>query len=518
MADPEVIGHYRLLTPLAEGSMGKVYLVEHEVTKRKLAMKLLKPELFGGERARQRFLLEARAAGIEHPNLIQVTDAGEDDGRLYIVMRYVRGLDLGRALRRGPLPPERAATILSQIASALDASHEAGLIHRDVKPSNILVTSEEDPEGPDHAFLCDFGITKDAAGPSLTQTGFAPGTRAYMAPEQFKGSGIEGRSDQYALACVAYEVLTGRRPFEAPTEETLMYKHLNEDPPAATSVNSRLNTKVDQVLANAMSKDTASRYASCAAFTQALSEALDAIEPEEPPVDISETPTVVSVAPSEGAEAAPGSVVRTKRGSRTGVTVAVVLLVAAAVVAVGGGAKMLSRSRSDGARTADPVVSRTVVPGSSPASISPSPVPEQTAAEARLRGPYRLVLQYTGSRGLSPAGSPFWHTWPIIMKPACDQGACNARIDFRRFGIIASGSLKRTGSTYAGSLSTFGITTCNGRNSYGTLRVLLRVIDGRVDGSTWLADDLSGRMRYDSAQGACIPAAWTADVSGVPRE
>jgi len=513
MADPELVGQYRLLAPLAEGSMGKVYLVEHEVTKRKLAMKLLKPELFGGERARQRFLLEARAAGIEHPNLIQVTDAGEDDGQLYIVMRYVRGSDLGKQLVAGPLPPERAGSILAQVAAALDASHRAGLIHRDVKPSNILVTSEEDPEGPDHAFLCDFGITKDEAGPALTQAGFAPGTRAYMAPEQFKGSGVAGTSDQYALACVAFEVLTGRRPFEAPTEETLMYLHLNEAAPAATSVNPRLGVPVDAALAKAMSKAPSSRYASCVAFTDALSSAIDAMRGEDDPIDLSETPTVVPVDASDEP-----SRMRRAKISRNA---AVVLFIGVALAA-GIGAVALSRSKANEEPAKPPLVaspapvSVTVPP---PASPPPSPAPDLSVAGANLRGPYRLALDYTGTKGLTVGGgSPFGNSWSIIFLPTCDEGPCNAKIDFRRFGIIAKGTLERNSATYTGALSTSGITTCNGEDSVGTLRVQLRVVDGRLDGSTWLADQIAGRVRYDSAQGACIPAMWTADATGVPRE
>ena len=136
-----------------------------------------------------------------------------------------------------------------------------------------------------------------------------------------------------------------------------------------------------------------------------------------------------------------------------------------------------------------------------------------------MRGPFRLTFDYTGSEGLTGGGgSPFWNTWPLIFQPTCTEGACNARINFRRFGIIARGTLTRNGATYTGVLFTYGVTTCNGQDSLGKLHVLLRVVDGQLDGSTWLADGVEGRMRYDSTGGACIPAMWTADTAGAPHQ
>lgn len=508
MSDPEVIGHYRLLAPIAEGSMGKVYLVEHEVTRRKLALKLLRPEMFGDERARQRFLQEAQGAGIEHPNLIQITDAGEDDGRLYIVMRYVRGADLGKTLRSGPLSPEAAANVLSQIASALDASHAARLIHRDVKPSNILVTSEDDPEGTGHAFLCDFGITKDAAGPALTQTGFAPGTRAYMAPELFKGRDIAGTSDQYALACVAFETLTGRRPFEAVTEEALMYQHLSEDPPAASSVNRRLGPEIDSVLAKAMAKDPSSRYPTCVAFTDALRDAIEAMGPSEPPADVSETPTVIPTAPTT-----PPAVPR----RRTAPIAAAIIF---AILVGGMGAFLVVRSRDEPPPVpeASPAVTPSSIATPSPSSPSPSPEPVMRTADARMQGPYQLTLRYSDVQGLtSNTGSPFWNHWPMVMDPVCAKAACDVKIAFQRFGVIARGTLHRDGARYEGPLKTYGITTCNGNETTGDLRLVLTVDDTQLIGSRWIASTLTGEMAYSTNTGPCIPASWTAGISATHR-
>lgn len=526
MPEPESIGPYRLLAPIAEGAMGRVYLAEHEVTKRKLAVKLLRPELFGGERARQRFLLEARAASIEHPNLIQVTDAGEVDGQCFIAMRYVRGLDLGRALAAGPVAPDRAVAILAQIAAALDAAHAQGLIHRDVKPSNILVTSAEDPEGPDHAFLCDFGITKEAEAPALTQTGFAPGTRAYMAPERYRGDAHEGAADQYSLACVAFELLTARRPFPADTEEALMYKHLNEKPPAASSVIPALGKKVDAVLAKGMAKDPASRYASCAAFTDALHLALAGRAPAKAHAKTFSGPRAGADAASEAATeitaiTTGGSPPAGRRRRRMMVAVvgvvALVALVGVAATAIVAASRS-SNQPVQGAHASTRPAS--TVPSVLPSASLPTPSPEaaMTVEEAWLRGPYRLVSTYTNWRGLSPSGgNPFWRYWPMIMQPTCAQGPCDATVSFDRFGVHVSGTLHRQGATYTGTLSTRGITTCGGVSQSGSLEVFLRVLSGRLVGPVWRADRTSGWTRYSSASGACTPVTWTATVQGAAR-
>ena len=170
------------------------------------------------------------ASSLDHPNIIPVYDADEiPGGDLYIAMKYVKGEDLGRLLdSQGPLEVNRALNIVDQVARALDAAHASGLIHRDVKPGNVLVTSGEGTDEAEHVYLVDFGIAKGANAEGLTNPGFAIGTRAYMAPEQFRGGPIDGRVDEYALGCMTYEILTGVRPFDRDSEEALMYAHLQE--------------------------------------------------------------------------------------------------------------------------------------------------------------------------------------------------------------------------------------------------------------------------------------------------
>ena len=212
------IGGYRLESVIARGGMGVVYLAEDVRMGRTVALKILPGELAENERFRARFLHESRVAGaVNHPNVIPVYDAGESDGLLYISMRYVEGTDLRGLLRTdGPLDLQRAVSIISQAASALAATHQRGLIHRDVKPANMLLVPRTSQDGADHVYLSDFGLAKNLGSLSgLTKTGQFMGTVGYVAPEQIRGKGVDKRTDVYALGCVLFECLTGSQPFRA---------------------------------------------------------------------------------------------------------------------------------------------------------------------------------------------------------------------------------------------------------------------------------------------------------------
>src|SRR6266540_523177 len=225
------IGSYRVDAMLGRGGMGVVYRAQDLRLGRPVALKLLREPLAGDAEYRDRFLRESRlAASIEHAAIVPVYDAGEIDGLLYIAMRYLDGVDLAELLRReGPLQPERAVGLVAQLASALDAAHKRGLVHRDVKPSNVLVAADDDGE---HAYLVDFGITQDATSREerLTATGQLVGTLDYLAPERIRGDASDGRSDLYGLGCVLFECLTGEVPFARPSEAAAIYAHLEEPP------------------------------------------------------------------------------------------------------------------------------------------------------------------------------------------------------------------------------------------------------------------------------------------------
>jgi serine/threonine protein kinase len=252
--------------------MGTVYLAEDERLGRRVALKVIAAELATDDGFRERFLREWRAAAaLEHPNIVPVHDAGELDGRLFIAMRYVEGGDLGSLLERdGPLEPGRAVGIVGQVASALDAAAARGLVHRDVKPANVLL----DARG--HAYLCDFGLTKDAAGlTGLTKTGQLVGTLDYLAPEQIRGEPVDGRTDQYSLGCVLYEALAGAPPFRRASEGQALWAHMQEDPPPLPGL-----PELDPVLAVALAKSPDERFATCGALVAAAREALGIPSPE----------------------------------------------------------------------------------------------------------------------------------------------------------------------------------------------------------------------------------------------
>jgi YVTN family beta-propeller protein len=258
----ELLG-YRIEELLGRGGMGVVYRAYDPRLKRSVALKLIAPELAGDERFRERFLAETEvAASLEHPNVVPIHDAGELDGRLYLAMRHVHGNDLKTLLaREGPLEPKRALALCAQVAGALDAAHACGLVHRDVKPSNVLLDQEE------HVYLADFGLTRRIAeGGGL---GHSLGTPAYAAPEQIRGDEVDGRADVYSLGCLLYECLAGEPPFRRDSELATLWAQLNDPPPKLPT-----HPALDPVFAKALSKDPQERYGSCRELVEAAAEAL----------------------------------------------------------------------------------------------------------------------------------------------------------------------------------------------------------------------------------------------------
>jgi DNA-binding SARP family transcriptional activator/ABC-type oligopeptide transport system substrate-binding subunit len=273
---------YRIESVLGRGGMSVVYLAEHEGLGRKVALKLLASRLAEDARFRERFVRESQiAASLDHPNVIPIYEAGELGGQLFIAMRYVAGTDLRALLReRGSLEPERALSIVRQVAGALDAAHAEGLVHRDVKPGNVLISRPPGSEGDEHVYLADFGLTKRTSSESgIAETGHFVGTLAYAAPEQFRGKPLDARTDIYSLGCVLYECLVGHAPFRAETDAMLMYAHLTQAPPPVTDERPELPGGIDDVVATAMAKEPVDRYASCGDLADAATELGLAPEP-----------------------------------------------------------------------------------------------------------------------------------------------------------------------------------------------------------------------------------------------
>lgn len=263
------VGAYVIEGLIGRGGMSSVYRATHEALDRPVALKLLIRELANDRTTRERFTNEWRiAAGLRHPNILPVHDAGEVDGQLFLAMDLIEGGDLGRLIEeRGALPPPFVVNVLGQAAGALDAAHEAGLIHRDFKPANLLLDRE-------HAYLTDFGLSKLLGSTArLTVPGRMVGTAAYLAPEQIRGEEVGPHTDVYALGCVFFEALTASSPFDAKSDYLLMYAHLKWPVPRLTDRRPGLPDAVDRVVACAMHKSPAQRYESAGEAVAALREA-----------------------------------------------------------------------------------------------------------------------------------------------------------------------------------------------------------------------------------------------------
>lgn len=321
------VGGYSIESVLGRGAMGVVYVARQRSPERRVALKLIHPAFAGDDTFRRRFLREATAAAaIEHPHILPVYAAGESDGILFLATRLIDGLDLRETLRESAgLAPERAAGIVGQIGEALDAAHARGLVHRDVKPGNILIARTSGEEDGGFCYLMDFGVSMWTASSAatITTTGRMVGTADYVAPEQVEGGAIDGRADQYSLGCLLYECLTGRTPFAGRNPPATLYAHLHEEAPPPSAIRPDLAAAVDAVVARALRKTPQERYASCRELTQDLRAAL---------AGSTATPkTTLRVAASRRPPVPPP---RLRRAA--GVAVATVLIVAAAGFAFAG--------------------------------------------------------------------------------------------------------------------------------------------------------------------------------------
>ncbi|MFD3507553.1 serine/threonine-protein kinase [Nocardia sp. NPDC058666] len=271
-----VIGGYRIERVLGTGGMGSVYLAAHPSLPRHNALKVLNPELTRDVEFRARFQREADlASSLDHPNIVAVNDRGEAGGYLWIAMQYIDGTDVAAELVRDPrsMTPPRALRIISEVGKALDHAHRRGLLHRDVKPANFMLSSSAHDD--ERVLLTDFGVAKSLADTSeITAAGAILATIAYAAPEQLLGGQLDHRTDIYGLGCALYKLLTGANPFPAMQPAAVMAGHLYEAPPRPSAVNPRLPQAIDDVIAIAMAKDPAGRFNSCRELSEAADQAL----------------------------------------------------------------------------------------------------------------------------------------------------------------------------------------------------------------------------------------------------
>ena len=293
------IAGYQIGEQIGTGGMAVVYRALDLRLGRQVALKVLAPRLAEDDAFRQRFIRESRAAaGVDHPHIIPVFEAGETDGVLFIAMRYVSAGDVRTLIQaEGTLPPARASAIASQAASALDAAHAHGLVHRDVKPGNILLDSVG---GRDHVYLADFGLSKHSlAATTLTAAGQFMGTLDYVSPEQIQGHPADGRADQYALACTVVEMLSGTPPYKRDESMALLWAQLEAPPPLLTELRPDLPPELNRVMSTALAKSPKDRYPTCAAFAAAV-----AVACEAKPVVLRE-PTALAAALAEEAATPP---------------------------------------------------------------------------------------------------------------------------------------------------------------------------------------------------------------------
>jgi serine/threonine protein kinase len=321
----ETFGGYAIESLLGRGGMGAVYLATHARLARNVALKVIAPERAHDAEFRARFLRESQlAASLDHPSVIPIYDAGEVDGILFLAMRYVSGPSLQTLLRaRGTVSAAEALRLAEQIGGALDAAHEAGLVHRDVKPANILLS-----ESLEQAYLCDFGLAKQTSEHGMTETGSFLGTVDYCAPEQVEGRGVDGPADLYSLGAVLFHCLAGQPPYPRKTDFAVLEAHLRDPPPALSTVRAGFPAAFDGVFATAMAKYPEVRYASAEELTAAFGEALagDAHDATRA------APALVPSAPVDSATVAMPGPPRPRRRLVAAVVI-VVLLAAGGIVA-----------------------------------------------------------------------------------------------------------------------------------------------------------------------------------------
>jgi len=555
LAVGDTVSGYRIESILGRGGMAVVYLAEHDRLKRKVALKVLSPEIAADDTFRQRFVVESeRLASVDHPNIIPIYEAGEDDDLLFIAMRYVESTDLKQLISdEGGLDPGRAVSILTQVAGALDAAHAKGLVHRDVKPANILVAVGAGADGGDHAYLSDFGLTKRTQETSgLTRTGFFMGTIDYIAPEQISGKGVDGRTDQYALTCVLFECLSGGPPYRREDDAAVLFSHISEPPPSVSALRPELPSEIDTVIATGMAKEKEDRYPYCVALARAARHALMP-RVATPPVGVAVAETVVAPSPAEPGDVAAGETAAgvaaglpdapsagaptlptpppmdqapapsaptepshsaspsphvspsaDQRRSRTPLIAAAVIV---ALLGAGFGAFMVL-SDDDGGGGGTGTTTPTGATGATDTTGATGPTaptgatgePFLPLAEADLVGTFNLTFSPQGD---TSAGSATNTTWGF--EPNCEGRTGDHPCNADAVAPPVSGSLQRLGKAYSGDVT--GALPCG----EGEMHVEFEVFAAIVDENDVEGEGLVTEIRGDGTMltGTCPGSAFT---------
>jgi len=502
--------------------MSVVYLAKDPRLERSVAIKVLSDELADDQSFRSRFVRESQlAAGLDHPNIVPVYEAGEIEGKLFIAMRYVRGTDLRTLVtQEGSLPTERTVRLLRPIASALDAAHRAGLVHRDVKPANILVARDQEEE---HPYLSDFGLTKHTSSKSgLTQTGTFMGTVDYVAPEQIQGGEVDGRTDEYSLACVLYQCLTGVVPFDKGTDVATLFGHLQDPPPRISARRPDVASALDEAVARGMAKEPNDRHPTCTAMIDASARAIGmplpsgeldqtvvagppllplppdpADGPGSPPHDTEPTET----APKDTGPELGGD--EESKGSRRRTLIAVaavvgVLAIAGAAFALlggsddepggGGGGDRVRFTNSAAIRIPDPVQGD---PGD-PVPGQAEPYPSQIVVEGQTGSISDLNVTLRGVTHSSPqdveillVGPSRERTTLLMQGSGGGEGVTGLEITFDDDAPPISADSLANGSFRPTSVDPSGFRDKTGRAPSPPHGTALSVFDGRDPNGTW---------------------------------
>ncbi len=500
LAPGTTVAGYRIETLIGRGGMGAVYRAEDEGLRRKVALKVIAPELAQDERFRERFLRESQiAASLDHPHVVPIYQAGEEQGVLYLAMRYVEGSDLAKLLaQEGALEPKRAVELLAQVAEALDAAHAKGLVHRDVKPSNVLIA---EATGREHCYLADFGLTKRTGSLSgVTAAGEIVGTLEYVAPEQITGDPLDARADVYSLGCVLYECLTGQAPFPRATDVALLWAHVHEEPTPPSKARPDLPRELDTVLARALAKEPGRRYRSAGELIAATRSALRLVDAPPPAAPRSRTRIGIAIAAalllaaaalafvltrdSDGVSATPNSIVALDPSGSIGASVPV----GARPVAIASGAGALWVANLD-----DESVTRVDV--ASQEALRTIPV---EGAPTALAATGNAVWVTHGARDLSRIDATYNRltlTRPLAVTGFFGETVRPALAAFRSIWIVSpNGVVSRIDPDSAGVTGSVGVGNGPSSIAAGAGSVwVTNSVDGtvtRIDPSTLVAETI----------------------------
>ncbi|MCV7176165.1 serine/threonine-protein kinase [Mycolicibacterium sphagni] len=439
LADGAVFAGYTIVRLLGVGGMGEVYLVQHPRLPRQEALKILPASISASPDYRQRFAREADiAASLWHPHLLAVHDRGDTDGQLWITMDYVDGTDAAQLMRdRYPygMPPADVIDIISAVADALDYAHARYLLHRDVKPANILIT---DPHGRDRRILlADFGIARDINDTSgLTATNVTVGSVAYAAPEQLTGKALDGRADQYALACTAFHLLTGRLPYADSNAAVVIGNHLSSPPPRLSTLRPDLG-RMDEALGRAMAKEPYQRFDTCHDFATALAHGATNVSG---PADITQLSPGAPAPPTNAPVSEQNVGILHSATTSKRRTALVAGSVGAGLLAVGAVAFLGARlGQTPAPPTAAPAYSPTVTPWSE--SVQPPQTVTQTAPPVTITAPQRVPTPRSETPPPAPPRSP---PGDLGLAQPISQPQCNGQ------GIVIVGNVTTPGLYAAG--------------------------------------------------------------------